>query len=173
MKLIRFDGNKTGLVVELASGTHVVDVVASIGALVPEDPISHGILNGLLKSNTSWSQLLEHWDMARKGLRRLAALAHAPGPTQVVLCRLEDVRRVSARPPNGIGSLDIQESEGLLRDPTGRDVMERQFADTSAAPFGTTLLPGQRNQFESRNRSGAVLLTAQFGGRERKAPESK
>jgi hypothetical protein len=169
MKLIRFDGNKTGLVVELASGTHVVDVVASVGALVPEDPISHGILNGLLKSNTSWSQLLEHWDMARKGLRRLAALAHAPGPTQVVLCRLEDVRRVSARPPNGIGSLDIQESEGLLRDPTGRDVMERQFS----APFVTIALPGQKNQFESRNRSGAVLLTAQFGGRECKAPESK
>jgi hypothetical protein len=173
MKLIRFDGNKTGLVVELASGTHVVDVIASVGALVPEDPISHGILNGLLKSNTSWSPLLEHWDMARKGLRRLAALAHAPGPTQVVLCRLEDVRRVSARPPNVIVSLDIQESEGFLRDPTGRDVMERQFDDTSAAPFVTTALPGQRNRFESRNRSGATLLTAQFGGRERRAPESK
>jgi hypothetical protein len=49
MKLIGFDGNKTGLVVELASGTHVVDVVASIGALAPEDPISHGVLNGLLQ----------------------------------------------------------------------------------------------------------------------------
>jgi hypothetical protein len=173
MQLIRFDGNKTGLVVELASGTHIVDVIASVGALVPEDPISHGILNGLLKSNTSWSQLLEHWDMARKGLRRLAALAHAPGPTQVVLCRLDDLRRVSARPPDGISSLDIQESDGFSRDPTGRDVMERQFDDTSAAPFVTTALPEQRNQFESRNRSGAELLTAQFGGREGKAPESK
>src|ERR1700730_14251351 len=61
MKLIRFDGNKTGLVVELASGIHVVDVVASIGALVPEDPISHGVLNGLLKDNGSWAQLIQHW----------------------------------------------------------------------------------------------------------------
>jgi hypothetical protein len=58
MQLIRFDGNKTGLVVELASGIHVVDVIASVGALVPDDPISHGILNGLLKTNGSWAQLL-------------------------------------------------------------------------------------------------------------------
>ena len=65
MKLIRFDGNKTGLVVELASGIHVVDVIASIGALVPEDPISHGVLNGLLKDNGSWAQLIQHWGMAR------------------------------------------------------------------------------------------------------------
>jgi hypothetical protein len=88
MKLIRFDGNKTGLVVELASGIHVVDVVASIGALVPDDPISHGVLNGLLKDNGSWAQLIQHWEMARKGLRKLAALAQASGPTQVVLRRL-------------------------------------------------------------------------------------
>src|ERR1700682_3770592 len=87
MKLIRFDGNKTGLVVALASGIHVVDVIASIGALVPEDPISHGVLNGLLKDNGSWAQLIQHWEMARKGLRRLAVLAQASGPTQVVLRR--------------------------------------------------------------------------------------
>jgi hypothetical protein len=101
MQLIRFDGNKTGLVVELASGIHVVDVIASVGALVPEDPISHGILNGLLKANGSWAQLLEHWEMARKGLRRLAVLAQAPGSTRVVLRRLDEVRGVSARPRTG------------------------------------------------------------------------
>ena len=114
MLLIRFDGNKTGLVVNLASGIHVVDVIASVGALALEDPISHGILNGLLKSNTSWAQLLEHWEMARKGLRRLAVLAQATGATQVVLFRLDEVRCVSAHPPNGIGSLDIREAEVRL-----------------------------------------------------------
>ena len=51
--MIRCDGNKIGLVVALASGIHVADVVASIGALVPEDPISPGVLNGLLKDNGS------------------------------------------------------------------------------------------------------------------------
>jgi hypothetical protein len=173
MQLIRFDGNKTGLVVELASGIHVVDVIASVGALVPEDPISHGILNGLLKANGSWAQLLEHWEMARKGLRRLAVLAQAPGSTQVVLRRLDEVRVVSARPPNGIGSLDIRESDATAQDPTGRDVIERQFAESSAAPSVTTGLTGQRNQFESRNRSEAVLLSVQFGEREGKARESR
>ena len=139
MKLIRFDGNKTGLVVELASGIHVVDVVASIGALAPEDPISHGVLNGLLKDNGSWAQLIQHWEMARKGLRRLAVLAQASGPTQVVLRRLDEVRGASARHPDGIGSLDIGELEAATQDPTGppgSETTTKQFSDgpAEAAP---------------------------------------
>ena len=135
MKLIRFDGNKTGLVVELASGTHVVDVVASIGALAPEDPISHGVLNGLLKDNGSWAQLIQHWGMARRGLRRLAVLARASGP--VVLRRLDEVRGTSARHPDGIGSLDIGELEAATQDPTARKVMEHQFSEASRGPPGS------------------------------------
>src|SRR5258705_11638535 len=166
MQLIRFDGNKTGLIVELASGIHVVDVIASVGALAPEDPISHGILNGLLKDNGSWAQLLGHWEMARKGLHRLAVLARAPGSTQVVLRRLDEVRGVSARPPDGIGSLDIRGFDATTQGTNGREVIERQFAESSV----TTGQPGQGNQFGSRNRSEAVLLTVQFGGREGKLP---
>ena len=131
MKLIRFDGNKTGLVVELASGIHVVDVVASIGALVPEDPISHGLLNGLLKDNGSWAQLIQHWGMARVGLRRLAVLAQVSVKTQVVLRRLDEVRDASARRPDGIGSLEIGELAAVSQDPTGRKVMEGQFSEVS------------------------------------------
>jgi len=40
MKLVRFDGGKTGLMVQFPSGPHVIDVVGSLGALVPDDPIS-------------------------------------------------------------------------------------------------------------------------------------
>jgi hypothetical protein len=141
MKLIRFDGNKTGLVVELASGTHVVDVVASIGALALEDPISHGVLNGLLKDNGSWAQLIQHWGMARKGLRRLAVLAQASGP--VVLRRLDEVRGTSARHPDGIGSLDIGELEAATQDPTARKVMERQFSEASRGPPGSETMTKQ------------------------------
>ncbi len=141
MKLIRFDGNKTGLVVELASGTHVVDVVASIGALAPEDPISHGVLNGLLKDNGSWAQLIQHWGMARMGLRRLAVLAQASGP--VVLRRLDEVRGTSARHPDGIGSLDIGELEAATQDPTARKVMERQFSEVSRGPPGSETMTKQ------------------------------
>jgi hypothetical protein len=46
MKLIRFDDDKTGLVVELSAGPHVVDVVASIGALVPEPVALHAARHG-------------------------------------------------------------------------------------------------------------------------------
>jgi hypothetical protein len=34
MKLVRFDGGKTGLMVQFASGPHVIDVIDSLGVLV-------------------------------------------------------------------------------------------------------------------------------------------
>src|SRR5882757_8583658 len=111
MKLIRFDGNKTGLVVELASGIHIIDVVASIGALVPEDPISHGVLNGLFKDNGHWALLIQHWKMARAGLRKLTILAQSGSSSQVVLRRYDEIRGASSHHPDGINSLDIGECE--------------------------------------------------------------
>jgi hypothetical protein len=35
MKLVRFGDRRTGLVVDLDSGPHVIDVVASVSALLP------------------------------------------------------------------------------------------------------------------------------------------
>jgi hypothetical protein len=75
MKLIRFREWRTGLVVELATGLHVIDVVASVGALLPDDPVSNGVLNGVLKDGGSWAPLIEHWGPAGAGLKRLAQLA--------------------------------------------------------------------------------------------------
>src|SRR6202041_3624889 len=96
MELVRFDHAKTGLVIELSSGPHVVDVVASIGALIPEDPISHGVLNGLLKDNGNWAPLIEHWKMARAGLRRLTILTQSGTSPQVVLRRYDEIRGASS-----------------------------------------------------------------------------
>lgn len=75
MKLIRFREWRTGLVVELPTGLHVIDVVASVGALLPEDPVSNGVLNGVLGDGGSWAPLIEHWGPAGTGLKRLAQLA--------------------------------------------------------------------------------------------------
>jgi hypothetical protein len=75
MKLIRFREWRTGLVVELPTGLHVIDVVASVGALLPEDPISNGVLNGVLKDGSTWAPLIEHWGPAGAGLKRLAQVA--------------------------------------------------------------------------------------------------
>src|ERR1700733_8504826 len=93
MRLVRFDGGKTGLTVELRSGPHVIDVVGSLGALAPDDPISQGILNGILKDKGSWAPLIEHWEQARTGLRRLESLASAnPDRAHLVIRRVDEVR---------------------------------------------------------------------------------
>jgi hypothetical protein len=75
MKLVRFGEWRTGLVVELPTGLHVIDVVASIGALLPEDPVSNGVLNGVFRNGGSWAPLIEHWGPAGTGLKRLARVA--------------------------------------------------------------------------------------------------
>ena len=75
MKLVRFGEQRTGLVVELPTGPHVIDIVASVGTLLPEDPVSSGVLNGILREGGSWAPLIEHWTYARAGLKRLAEVA--------------------------------------------------------------------------------------------------
>jgi hypothetical protein len=142
MKLIRLDNNKTGLVIELPSGPQVIDVVASIGALAPEDPISHGVLNGLLKDNGDWAPLIQHWKMARAGLRRLTVLAQA-GLSQIVLRQCDEDRGASSRRPDAIASLDIEERDAVAPDPTGREVMERQFTSRSLDPTGRAIMMSQ------------------------------
>jgi hypothetical protein len=75
LKLVRFGEWRTGLVVELPTGPHVIDVVASVGTLLPEDPVSSGVLNGILREGGSWAPLIEHWTYVRAGLKRLAEMA--------------------------------------------------------------------------------------------------
>ena len=135
MKLVRFDGGKTGLMVELPSGPHVLDVVGSLGALAPDDPISQGVLNGILKDNGKWSSLIEHWPLARVGLRRLGLLALAnPNEERLVMRRADEARLAEpADDPNDIIAIDITVSNRIKLDPTGREAMARQFSVPSAA----------------------------------------
>jgi hypothetical protein len=127
MKLVRFDNNRIGLLVEAPSCPYVIDVAASVGALVPEDPISHGVLHGLLKDKADWASLIQHWKMARVGLRKLAILAQAAGSSQVVCRRYDESRGASSGYSDGINSLDIGECGAIGIDPTGRDVMKVKF----------------------------------------------
>jgi hypothetical protein len=129
MKLVRFDGGKTGLMVELPSGPHVLDVLGSLGALAPDDPISQGVLNGILKDNGKWSALIEQWPMARFGLRRLGLLALAdPTGERLVIRRADEVRIADpAEDPNAIVAIDITVPNRVKLDPTGREEMARQF----------------------------------------------
>jgi hypothetical protein len=135
MKLVRFDGDKTGLMVELPSGPHVLDVVGSLGALAPDDPISQGVLNGILKDNGKWSSLIEHWPLARVGLRRLSLLALAdPRGERLVIRPAEEIQIAdAAEDPNAIVAIDITVSNRIRLDPTGREAMARQFSIASPA----------------------------------------
>jgi hypothetical protein len=135
MKLVRFDDGKTGLMVQLASGLHVIDVIGSLGVFAPHDPISQGILNGILKDKGSWAPLIEHWEQARTGLRRLVSLASAnPDRPHLVIRRVDEVRlALPQRNPRSIVALEIVESSEVAQDPTGRAAMERQFGVPSPA----------------------------------------
>jgi hypothetical protein len=75
MRLVRFGEARTGIVLELPTGPHVLDVVASLGALPAGDPISGGILNEVFKDGGSWGPLIERWDSARVGLAKLVKIA--------------------------------------------------------------------------------------------------
>jgi hypothetical protein len=156
MKLVRFDGGKTGLMVELRSGPHVIDVIGSLGALAPDDPISQGILNGILKDKGSWAPLIEHWEQARTGLRRLAALAAAnPDRPHLVICRADEARlALPPGSPRGIVTLDIAESNDVVQDPTGREAMARQIGSPPCAEMqAPSIIP-----FRDKKRSVETLL---------------
>jgi hypothetical protein len=135
MKLVRFDGGRTGLMVELPSGPHVLDVVGSLGAIVPEDPISQGVLNGILKDNGTWAPLIEHWATARIGLRRLGLLAMAdPNGERLVIRRADEARIADpAEDPNNIVAIDITDLNRIKLDPTGREAMAQQFSAPPSA----------------------------------------
>jgi hypothetical protein len=151
MKLVRFDGGKTGLMIQLASGPHVIDVIGSLGVFSPDDPISQGILNGILKDKGSWAPLIEHWEMVRMGLRRLASLASAnPDRPHLVIRRVDEVRlALPPGNPRGIAALDIVESGEVAQDPTGREAMERQFEVPSPADAQPTSIIPFRDKIRS------------------------
>jgi hypothetical protein len=151
MKLVRFDGGKTGLMIQLASGPHVIDVIGSLGVFSPDDPISQGILNGILKDKGSWAPLIEHWEMVRMGLRRLASLASAnPDRPHLVIRRVDEVRlALPLGNPRGIAALDIVESGEVAQDPTGREAMERQFEVPAPADAQVTSIIPFRDMIRS------------------------
>ena len=75
MRLVRFGEARLGIFLDTPTGAHVLDVAASIGALLPGDPISNGILNDILKDGGSWGALIQHWGSARIGLGKLVQIA--------------------------------------------------------------------------------------------------
>jgi hypothetical protein len=72
---------------------------------------------------------VQHWQMARIGLKRLARAAGIE-ESGVVLRPLDDnCLTARAAPTDGIISIEITEAEWVSHDPTGREVMESQFSE--------------------------------------------
>jgi hypothetical protein len=92
MRLVRFGEARTGIFLALPTGPHVLDIVASAGALSPGDPIKNGILNDILKGGGTWGPLIQHWDSARVGLGKLVQIASStPGHPGLVIHRCSEV----------------------------------------------------------------------------------
>jgi hypothetical protein len=154
VKLVRFDGGKTGLMVQLVSGLYIIDVIGSLGVFSPGDPVSQGILNGILKDRGSWAALIEHWEQARTGLRRLASIALAnPDRPRLVMFRADEVSLAPSKNPGGIAALEIVESCEVARDPTGRETMQRQFVVLPPADTQVTSIIPFRDKIRSAERS--------------------
>jgi hypothetical protein len=125
--------------VQLAAGPHVIDVIGSLGVLAPGDPISQGILNGILKDQGNWAPLIEHWQQARTGLRRQASSVSAnPDLPDLVMRRADEVSlALLSQNPRGITIIELIEPSDVAQDPTGREAMERQFRAPSPADTQT------------------------------------
>ena len=119
MRLVLLDQNRYGLVVDTSEATFVVDIKNSLGVLVPTDPISVGILNGIFNRDNVWGALVENWRYARIGLKRLHTAA-ARGWTEglIVLAVVEPGSELIAvsNSPTGIVALDIVEADDSLSE---------------------------------------------------------
>jgi hypothetical protein len=130
MKLVRIDGEKIGLLVQLQTGPHVVDVVSSLGVFASHDPVSGALINGVFKERCPWVALVNNWSYLRKPFEFLARTA---------LTNPDDLRlaiypfaygRQAKDPPRGIVAMEITDAADLeIHDPTARLVMARQFGE--------------------------------------------
>src|SRR6202012_6281669 len=113
MKLVRLDAESIGLLVQLPTGPHAIDIAKSLGLFAAHDPVSGGIVNGVLKEKCAWTALINHWRYLHKPLELLArtALSHPDDP-RLVLQPFARERRTSDL-PRGIVAIDITDAADL------------------------------------------------------------
>jgi hypothetical protein len=112
MRLVRFGGARTGILFELPTGPHVLDIIASVGALSPEDSTNNGTLNDIFKDGGAWGPLIEHWASLRVGLAKLVNIASStPDHPDLVIHRLAELDAMPKSTKGGeIVALGIAES---------------------------------------------------------------
>lgn len=136
MKLVKFDGERTGLAIDLPSGPHIIDIAASLDALSSIDPVALGALGRIFDGGANWSTLLEQWDSAGSGLRQLEFLGRTnPHGCGIVILSSDQVRIATrSTAPGDIATLEILESPKATQNPTGWNAMSRQFSGAARDP---------------------------------------
>ena len=147
MKLVRLDAESIGLLVQLPTGPHAIDIAKSLGVFAAHDPVSGGIVNGVLKEKSAWTALVDNWRYLHKPLELLerTALNHPDDP-RLAIQPFTQERQTTAR-LRGIVAIDITDATNLeSHDPTGRLVMARQFGEAAddqvrsdASPVGKNI----------------------------------
>jgi hypothetical protein len=128
MNLVRIDGGKIGLLVQLRTGPHVVDILKSLGVFAARDPVSGSLINGVLKERCAWVALVNNWDYLRMPLKLLARTALTNADDSRLAIYPFAYGRQTTDPPRGIVAIDITDAADLeIHDPTGRLVMAKQF----------------------------------------------
>jgi hypothetical protein len=130
MKLVRIDGEKIGLLVELPTGPYVVDIVKSLGVFAAHDPVSGALINGVFKERCAWVALVNNWSYLRKPFELLARTASTNSDDPRLAIHPFTYGRQIDEPPRGIVVIDITDAADLeIHDPTARLVMARQFGE--------------------------------------------
>ena len=142
MKFVRMNRGEIGLLVELPTGPHAIDLAKSLGAFAAHDLVSGGLVNGALKEKSAWASMIKHWDYLRVPLSLLMRSALAdPHDSRLVLRPFAHERQAGWSSP-GIVALDITDATDLdVHDPTGRRAMARQFGESAAEDIGRDTPP--------------------------------
>src|SRR5262249_14748412 len=130
MKLVTIDEEKIGLLVQLPTGPHVVDIVKSLGVFAAHDPVSGALINGVLKERCAWVALVNNWNYLRIPFERLERTALTNSNDPCLAIQPFTYGRQVKDPPRGIVAIDVTDAADLeAHDPTGRLVMARQFGE--------------------------------------------
>jgi hypothetical protein len=133
MKLVRINHGEIGLLVELPTGPHAVDLAKSLGVFAAHDPVSGGLINGALKEKSAWAAIIKHWHHLRMPLKLLVRIVLADPDDPRLVLRPFVHGRQAGESSAGIVALDITDVADLdMNDPTGRLVMARQFGEAAA-----------------------------------------
>jgi hypothetical protein len=131
MKLVRIGSERLGLLVQLPTGPHAIDIVESLGVFAAHDPVSGALINGVLKERCAWVSVVNNWNYLRMPFTLLARTALADPEDPRLAIYPFACGRQREHPRGGIVAIDITDAADLeIHDPTGRLVLARQFSDS-------------------------------------------